>query len=286
MPFESFTPGSVGQQTPMRAGRLQATHGPLHAELQQTPLAQNPDWQSVLALQLAPGIRLPQLPVESHTWLEEQLLLELHSSKQALVLGSQEKGTQMTVGPGRHCPIPSQMPTSITESPEHVPWLHIVPAGNIRQLPLPSHLPSSPQTPTAVGGQSDALRGSSPVALETQVPSEPDWLQVRQPDWQASLQQTPSTQKSLAHSCAQLQDWPAVFLAPPAVPQLPPVPLASPEGWSPTWCASVAPPSWWLLTGGPLLPRPAQPATANATHAATMSRSRIDTPDPHAIHVC
>jgi hypothetical protein len=226
MPFVSFDPGSIGQQVPSRAGRLQATHGPLQTELQQTLFAQKPDWQSSLVLQAAPSIRLPQLPVESHTCGEEQSASERHSSKQPLVLWLHPNGTQMVVGPGRHWPAPSQIPTLMMAAPWQLPGLHIVPEGYMRQLPAPSHLPSSPQLGAALAGQSLALRGSSPFALGTQTPSDPDWLQVRQLDLlHASLQQTPSTQKPLAQSPAQLQDWPAVFLAPePHAPPTPPSP--------------------------------------------------------------
>jgi hypothetical protein len=61
-PRGSGRPSSIGQQVPSLSGRLQATQPPWQATLQQIPSAQNPDWQSALALQLIPFIRLPQLP--------------------------------------------------------------------------------------------------------------------------------------------------------------------------------------------------------------------------------
>jgi hypothetical protein len=64
----------MGQQVPSRSGRLQATHGPWQATLQQTPFpplagmsAQNVDAHWSADLQGAPFGRLPQLP-ETHAW--------------------------------------------------------------------------------------------------------------------------------------------------------------------------------------------------------------------------
>ena len=52
-------------------------------------------------------------------------------------------------------------------------------------------------------------RGSpAPAATGWQVPGAEASAQLRQAPWQASAQQTPSTQKPLPHSWAALQLWP------------------------------------------------------------------------------
>jgi hypothetical protein len=81
---------------------------------------------------------------------------------------------------------------------------HGVPSGDIRQLPVPLHVPSRPQTEEVVG-QSLGWRGLAPLSSETQTPSEPSLAQVRQPAPQASLQQYPSTQNPLEQSAAHPQ---------------------------------------------------------------------------------
>jgi hypothetical protein len=53
-------PSVTGLHKPGDPGRLQALHPPLHALLQHTPWAQNPDWQSVPNVQFAPRGLRPQ----------------------------------------------------------------------------------------------------------------------------------------------------------------------------------------------------------------------------------
>jgi hypothetical protein len=62
-PRGSGLPESTGQQVPSRPGRLQATQAPPQATLQQTLSAQNPEMQSAVVSQWAPGPPCPQLPV-------------------------------------------------------------------------------------------------------------------------------------------------------------------------------------------------------------------------------
>src|SRR4051812_47824683 len=122
---------------------------------------------------------------------------------QAFVLGSQEYGEQIMVGPGRQLPWPSQTSWPVTASPSQAPVLQTVPLTCLRQAPAPSHLPSNEQVLAAAASQSPGVRGFAPLERATHVLSDPVWPQVRQPPVHASLQQTPSTQKLLAQSEAQ-----------------------------------------------------------------------------------
>jgi hypothetical protein len=104
---------------------------------------------------------------------------------------------------------------------------HIAPAGCLRQPPLPSHVPSVPQV--VVGCAAQVPRGSAaPLAMKLQVPGSAPAEQGRQAPVQASVQQTPSTQKLLEHWAAFEQGWPGPFL-----PQLPEASQVAPDAQSP-----------------------------------------------------
>jgi hypothetical protein len=129
-----------------------------------------------------------------------------------------------------------------TASPSHRPALHVVPAGHLRQAPLPSHFPSSPHVVVACIAHAAGTRGMSPAGRLTHVPTEPAAAQVLQPSVQATLQQTPSAQKPLAHSALQPHAAPNILLlamqggvsVPPSRPSIDPVSMGpSPIGPSP-----------------------------------------------------
>ena len=194
----SATSASSGQQVPSRPIRAQDRHGPLQMTLQQTPSAQKPDAQSAGLSQAAPFMRGPQLP-PTHWWPLVHWLLAVQVLKQSPVVELQEKGTQMRVEPGLHCPLPSQTFAPITASPSHVPGLQTVFTGHLLQAPMPSHFPSSWQVETSDALQLLGSRGLDPIARFTQVPV----AQVLHPSVQALSQQTPSTQWPPAHSASQ-----------------------------------------------------------------------------------
>jgi len=225
MPFGSGAPDSIGQQVPRRVGRTHETHGPLQAALQQTPYAHDPLAQSASWAHVAPFIRRPQLPA----WHCRPLThwpFDVQPSKHTPVPGLQENGTQMIVGPGLQRPSPSHTCAPITASPSHVPDLHDVPAMCLRQPPAPSHVPSSPQPLAGPATHVLAARGLPPASIPTQTPGDPSDAHVMQPAVQAALQQTPSTQKPLAHSAPQPHACPLV-LRPPSKSQLPPSPAGA-----------------------------------------------------------
>jgi hypothetical protein len=123
----SALPASTGQHAPERPTRLQLTHGPLQATLQQTPSAQKPDAQSVFFWHTAPGGLGPQLPFTQLT-PSAQSVLDLHVTTQALVAASQLNGAQIVAGPDLQRPCPSHTLTPTTAPSEQEPALQIVPA--------------------------------------------------------------------------------------------------------------------------------------------------------------
>jgi hypothetical protein len=62
-PWGSFEPLATVEQVPSLPDRLQAWQVVVQALLQQTPWAQKPLWQSLLALQLAPRTLGPHEPL-------------------------------------------------------------------------------------------------------------------------------------------------------------------------------------------------------------------------------
>jgi hypothetical protein len=101
--------------------------------------------------------------------------------------------------------LPSHTLPPLTVVPEQVPARHTVPAACCWQTPAPLHVPSSPQLDASDFGHSPALAGTSPRATNEHVPIEPASAHDLQVSLQATLQQTPSAQKPLAHSPAQPQ---------------------------------------------------------------------------------
>ena len=84
---------------------------------------------------------------------------------QALVEASQLNGAQTIVGPATQLPAPSHTRPPPTEAPVQVPGWQTVPVTKVRQLPLPSQVPSSPQVEIALFGQILGERGRLPAAL-------------------------------------------------------------------------------------------------------------------------
>jgi hypothetical protein len=85
----------------------------------------------------------------------------------------------------------------------------------LRQAPAPSHAPSLPQD-AAPWSVHLPRESAAPAGTGAQRPIEEASAQLWQAPSQASMQQTPSTQKPLAHSVSAAQAWPGCLS-----PQLP-----------------------------------------------------------------
>src|SRR5688572_16685420 len=96
-----------------------------------------------------------------------------------------------------------------------VPGAQMVPSGYLRHAPLPLQVPSVPHELLPMSWH--APRGSGPpTRAMVQLPGTVPRAQDRHGPWQASEQQTLSTQRLLAHSTPSWQGWPRPFF-----PQLP-----------------------------------------------------------------
>jgi hypothetical protein len=152
---------------------------------------------------------------------------------------------------------------------------------------LPSQVPSSPQVETALFGQTSGERGTSPVATKEQVPGAETVLHDLQVSVQALLQQTPSTQKPLAHSAPHAHAAPLLPLAPPSRRQAaPPPPSCLPDGpggdeWQETTSSARSAKSASKTSGAGLLPSlrafsrlPTPPGTAATIHERANGKIR------------
>ena len=134
----------------------------------------------------------------------------------------------------------------------------------MRQPPLPSQVPSSPQDEAGLCGQTLAALGATPAATNEQMPGAEGVLQDLQVSVQALLQQTPSTQKSLVQSALQLQAVPLVLRAPPSPHDL--------LSWPPSTLPTPPPP--WLLWQ-PATARPDKTASANRAARASFAGNTL-----------
>jgi hypothetical protein len=231
---------------------LHETQGPSQATLQQTESAQNPDWQSASFAQCPPGIG-PQLPVaKSQAWAPVHWAVALQAVTQALVVVSQVYGTHTVATAPTHWPLPSHAPPPITSSPLHTGRAvlapsQLVPGGETRHMPAPSHSPSSPQVAAPSVGQSDTLRGAAPAASLVQVPTRPGAAQVLQPPVQAVEQQTPSAQKPLWHWQSPVQLAPMSCPGPSDMHAAPEPSVEAPSEVAPSTLPSLLGAGWLLL---------------------------------------
>jgi hypothetical protein len=181
------------------------TQLPVHAVEQQTPWAQKFELHSVAVVQETPFAFLPQLPVVVlQTLLVMQSLLPAQVVLHAVAL-AQTYGSQATFVTVWQLPAPSHRRGGVSVEPVQLPATHWVVDAQYRHLPVPSHIPSSPQVVDTDAMHCAAATGAVPFGTLVQVPT----LFATVHDWQvpvqALLQQTPCTQLLEAHSVPAAQ---------------------------------------------------------------------------------
>jgi hypothetical protein len=175
---------------------------PPHAVAQQTPSTQKPEAQSAAAAHAAPGGFGPQLPFV-HTAPPTQSALLVQSERQVRAAPSHMYGPQESVDEVPHAPAPLQRAAWETVDPLQDDARQIAPAAYSAQEPVPSQVPSRPQLATPSSGHS--LRGSAPTGTLVHVPTLPSTAHDWQSPEQSERQQTPSEQKPLLQSAADVQ---------------------------------------------------------------------------------
>jgi len=147
----------------------------------------------------------------------------------------------------------------VTPSPSQVPALHSVPGSNLRQPPLPSHFPSSPQVAGVLATHWRASLGWPPRGTKAQSPSELAKSHLLHVSPQAEVQQIPSAQNPVWQSWSQVQD--SAF---------PLDCLASLDEQTLGWAPSEIFPSWCPPPSRSALAKlaPLQPPAATTAHTA------------------
>lgn len=222
-PRGSSDPAGTLVQVPKAPTTLHALHEPQVGDPQHTPSTQLPDAHSRPPVQICPRpLRFPQILVLTPHRLGAAHSLSVAQDVWQALMGAvalQANGAQGCVAPAVQVPAPSQAEGKVRVNPSarHALGAQTVPAGNLRQAPAPSHLPSRAQ----VVGRSAAqlVRGSAlPAATGAQAPTKPATLQARQGPQVMAPQHTPSTQFPEEHCVPAVQAIPADFS-----PQVPPV---------------------------------------------------------------
>lgn len=135
---------------PTLLGTLHDRHVPSHAVPQQTPCSQKPELHSAPPPHAAPIGFLPQLPFwqlfgARQSASPEQIVMQRPSAPQL-------KGVQDWPAVVTHLPAPSQRNADVSIDPlQAISW-QTVPAGNLSQAPVPSHMPVDPQVDAASTG--------------------------------------------------------------------------------------------------------------------------------------
>jgi hypothetical protein len=200
-------------QAPSEPATAQDLQVPVQAVAQQIPCWQKPDRHSEPAAQVVLVGFLPQAPF-TQTLGATQSVSAVHPTLQALV--SQTYAPHDCGVVGWQVPVPLQVRAGVYVAPVQLAGAQAVPLAYRRQAPPPSQRPSVPQLIAPLSAHWPS--GSSPAATSVQVPAEPASAHERQAPMHPDRQQTPCSQKPLAHSVVDAQAVPFVFL-----PQLPPL---------------------------------------------------------------
>jgi hypothetical protein len=171
-----------------------ASHWPLQADSQQTPSTQNPDVQSVAAVQVTPsGLPMQTPPVHFRPVAQSvsPAQLVLH----AAVAESQMYGAQGVVVFGVQAPVVVHSEALAADAvPTHAAGAQVVPVVVTRQAPVPLQTPFDEHVPLPIVPHS--LSGSVASLMFSQRPSTENpffaALQALQVPLHAELQQTPS----------------------------------------------------------------------------------------------
>jgi hypothetical protein len=209
VPCGSAAPFGTSLHTPIVAASAHDWQVPLHAELQQTPCAQNFDRHSVPSAQVLPALLSPHEPAMQTAGVA-QSASAAHEPLQTLApqrYGKHELDDGVT-----HAPTPSQVDAGVNVVVEvgHVESWQAVPFGYFWHAPA-WHLPFAPQ-PAALVSLHTPAGSLAPVTTFVHVPSVPliahDW----QAPAQALSQQTPCAQNVDVHSAFAEQDAPGPFV--------------------------------------------------------------------------
>jgi hypothetical protein len=143
-PPSSALPAAMSLHMPRAVPSAHVLHTPAHSFSQHTLSTQKLDRHSSRSLQLAPLSLRPQRPI-SHCRPGMHWLLSLHEPKHAVPPGLHTNGAHGDVAPAVHTPEALQVEGAVNVPFAHVAAAQVVPAGYLRQPPMPLQKPSLPQ---------------------------------------------------------------------------------------------------------------------------------------------
>jgi hypothetical protein len=201
---------------PRAFGSPQVWQAPVQALSQQTPSTQNPEPHWPLFWQSCPGPNLPQLPsLQAVPGAQSESTVQLWRQ----LPRAQVDGAQPMATPTMQVPSPSHTLAGTSwPGPSQAESLHRVPGACFAQPPRPLQRPLCPQ----VSGESRRqipCGSTSPSTTGAHCPRLSASLQLTQAPVQATLQQTPSTQKPDMHWEVSWQTTPVARLPPQALPE-------------------------------------------------------------------
>jgi hypothetical protein len=200
-PPSSALPAAMSLHMPRAVPSAQVLQTPAQSFSQQTPSTQNPDRHSSRSLQLAPFSLRPHVPIW-HWPPGMHWLLSVHDVKHAVPPGLHTNGVHGDVAPGVHTPEALQLEAAVEVPFTQVAAAHMVPAGYLRQPPMPLQKPSLPQLAGPWSGQRPAGSGP-PLGTAVHVPLLPSSAHEKQLAVHALPQHTPCAQNPDEHSSAR-----------------------------------------------------------------------------------
>src|SRR5262249_49866791 len=118
-------PAGTGEHVPSLPVTAHDWQVPVQAVMQQIPCSQNPDMQSVVAVQVPPGPLFPPLPLRQR-FPVVQSVLAAHVFLQVVPV-PHRNGSHICFVPATHLPAPSHSEASVSVDPIHEPGAHEVP---------------------------------------------------------------------------------------------------------------------------------------------------------------
>ena len=215
---ESDVPTATFAQAPALLHALQAPQSPT---LQQTPSVQKPlpHWLGDEHCMPSPVWLMQVLPLQKKPLAQSAVLVQV---VRQVLLVLQTYAPQLCVPGWVHALTPSQCDAGCKVDPEHeAPAPHDALTAGFWQAPAPLQAPVLPHGGAAGHCPAGAV---VPAGMLVHVPAVPDRLQDSHVPHVPALQQTPSVQNSLPHSCAAPQPAPSAFFA-TQVPSVLPLPV-------------------------------------------------------------
>ncbi len=205
------SPTATLLQVPLLAASAHDLQSPVQPLEQQTPCWQKPELHSAAVAQGSPSGRLVQTPALQMLGDTQSASAVQVTLQETVVLSHWNAPHEVPVWVAQ-VPVPLQSRGAVKVAAVQVAAAHCVPATCLRQPPMPSQAPSSPQVEAAAARHWLAVSGGDPAPIGEQVPTLVGKAHDRQVPVQAELQQTFWAQNVELHSAFCAHEAPIGFL--------------------------------------------------------------------------